>query len=105
MVALYNTQRGVPNGGYLMVALYNTQRGVPNGGYLMVALYNTQRGYLRGGYLMVASNTCTVVQGPLKETLSTVSCTALINSLALPIIWRRVKKGNDGSDVGNKLCC
>ena len=40
MVALYNTQRGVPNGGlvqhteggYLMVALYNTQRGVPNGG-------------------------------------------------------------------------
>ncbi len=37
-------------------------------------------------HLMVASKTCTVVQGPLKETLSKTNRTALVNSLVLPII-------------------
>ena len=36
-------------------------------------------------HLIVASNTCTVVQGPSKETLSMTNWTALMNSLWFPI--------------------
>ncbi len=41
-------------------------------------------------YLMVTSNTCTVVQGPLKDMLSSTSVTARINSLRFPITWREL---------------
>lgn len=45
-----------------------------------------------GAYLMLASNTCMVVQES-NETLSSSNCTALINSLVLPITYGKGERG------------
>lgn len=48
---------------------------------------------------MLASNTCMVVQES-NETLSSSNCTALINSLVLPITYGKGERGGSGKDKG-----
>ena len=50
-------------------------------------------------HLIVASNTCTVVQGPSKETLSMTSWTALMNSLRFPITCNNMVTSQDSHHV------
>ena len=51
---------------------------------------------------MLASNTCMVVQDLSNDTLSSNSCTALTNSLVLPITYEEGRLGEGGGKGGER---
>ena len=51
---------------------------------------------------MLASNTCMVVQDLSNDTLSSNSCTALTNSLVLPITYEEGRQGKGGEREKSK---